>query len=114
MRSGGMRRTDRKPILARRQGLARRPYRPGKVGLAHRYRIALLGPIAAQPSAPDHGRIDRTRRSPTEGVDMLSTTIKRTIATALSGAAIAGTIGAPGASAMPIDPLGTGHPGDTQ
>ena len=36
---------------------------------------------------------------------MLSTTIKRTIATALSGAAIAGTIGAPVASAMPIDPV---------
>jgi hypothetical protein len=45
---------------------------------------------------------------------MLSTTIKRTIATTLSGAAIAGTIGAPAASAMPIDPLGTGEPGDTQ
>lgn len=37
---------------------------------------------------------------------MLSTTIKRTIATALSGAAIACTIGAPAASAMPIDPVG--------
>jgi hypothetical protein len=37
---------------------------------------------------------------------MLSTTIKRTIATTLSGAAIAGTVGAPVASAMPIDPLG--------
>ena len=45
---------------------------------------------------------------------MLSTTIKRTIATALSGAAIAGTIGAPAASAMPIDPKGAGGPGDTQ
>jgi len=45
---------------------------------------------------------------------MLSTTIKRTIATALSGAAIAGTIGAPAASAMPIDPKGAGDPGDTQ
>ena len=45
---------------------------------------------------------------------MLSTTIKRTIATALSGAAIAGTIGAPAASAMPIDPTGAGEPGDTQ
>jgi hypothetical protein len=45
---------------------------------------------------------------------MLSTTIKRTIATTLSGAAIAGTIGAPAATAMPIDPLGTGDPGDTQ
>ena len=42
---------------------------------------------------------------------MLSTTIKRTIATTLSGAAIAGTIGAPAASAMPIDPVGaTGEP----
>ena len=37
---------------------------------------------------------------------MLSTTIKRTIATTLSGAAIAGTLGAPVASAMPIDPVG--------
>ena len=45
---------------------------------------------------------------------MLSTTIKRTIATTLSGAAIAGTLGAPAASAMPIDPLGVGEPGDTQ
>ena len=45
---------------------------------------------------------------------MLSTTIKRTIATTVSGAAIAGTLGAPAASAMPIDPLGVGEPGDTQ
>jgi hypothetical protein len=44
---------------------------------------------------------------------MLSTTIQRTIATTLSGAAIAGTIGAPTATAMPIDPVGaTGVPGD--
>ena len=44
---------------------------------------------------------------------MLSTTIKRTMATALSGAAIAGTIGAPAASAMPIDPVGApGEPSD--
>ena len=44
---------------------------------------------------------------------MLSTMIKRTIATTLSGAAIAGTIGAPAASAMPIDPVGApGEPGD--
>ena len=42
---------------------------------------------------------------------MLSTTIKRTLATTLSGAAIAGTLGAPAASAMPIDPVGaTGEP----
>jgi hypothetical protein len=42
---------------------------------------------------------------------MLSTTIKRTIATVLSGATIAGTIGAPVASAMPIDPVaGRGEP----
>jgi hypothetical protein len=67
------------------------------------------------PSAQHHRRIDRTGRSQPKGVDMLSTTIKRTMATALSGAAIAGTIGAPAASAMPIDPLGaTGDPGDTQ
>ena len=37
---------------------------------------------------------------------MLSTTFKRQIATALSGAAIVGAIGAPAASAMPIDPPG--------
>jgi hypothetical protein len=37
---------------------------------------------------------------------MLSTMIKRTLATALSGAAIAGTIGAPAVSAMPVDPVG--------
>ena len=44
---------------------------------------------------------------------MLSTTIKRTIATTLSGAAIAGTLGAPAASAMPIDPVGApGEPSD--
>jgi hypothetical protein len=36
---------------------------------------------------------------------MHSTTIKRTIATMLSGAAIAGTIAAPAASGMPIDPV---------
>ncbi len=46
---------------------------------------------------------------------MLSTTVKRQIATALSGAAIVGTIGAPAASAMPIDRLGPrGQPSDTQ
>jgi hypothetical protein len=46
---------------------------------------------------------------------MLSTTVKRTIATTLSGAAIAGTIGAPAASAMPIDPVNPpGEPGNTQ
>ena len=44
---------------------------------------------------------------------MLSTTIKRTIATTLSGAAIAGTLGAPAASAMPIEPVGApGQPSD--
>jgi hypothetical protein len=65
------------------------------------------------PAAPHDRRIDRTRRSPTKGVAMLSTTIKRTIATTLSGAAIAGTIGAPAASAMPIDPVGApGEPSD--
>ena len=37
---------------------------------------------------------------------MLSTTIKRTMATALSGAAIAGTIGVPAASARPADAVG--------
>ena len=44
---------------------------------------------------------------------MLSTTIKRTIATTLSGATIAGALGAPAASAMPIDPVGaTGEHSD--
>ena len=46
---------------------------------------------------------------------MLSTTFKRTMAVTLSGAAIAGTIGAPAASAMPIDPVSApGEPGDVQ
>ena len=46
---------------------------------------------------------------------MLSTTAKRTLATALSAAAIAGTIGTPAASAMPIDPLQTpGEASDAQ
>jgi hypothetical protein len=61
--------------------------------------------------APDHRRIDRNRRSQPKGVVMLTTTIKRTIATTLSGAAIAGTLGAPAASGMPIDPVGA--PGQT-
>ena len=44
---------------------------------------------------------------------MLSTKIKRTIATTLSGAAIAVTLGAPAASAMPIDPVrAPGNPSD--
>jgi hypothetical protein len=48
-----------------------------------------------------------------KGVAMLTTTIKGTLATALSGAAIAGTLGAPAASAMPIDPVGaTGEHSD--
>jgi hypothetical protein len=58
------------------------------------------------PCAPDHRRIGRIGRSQTKGADMLSTTSKRTIATALSGAAMAGALGAPVASAMPIDPVG--------
>ena len=46
---------------------------------------------------------------------MRSTTIRRTIATTLSAAAIAGTIGAPPSLAMPADPVGApGRPGDTQ
>jgi hypothetical protein len=45
---------------------------------------------------------------------MLSTTIKRTIATTLSGATIAGTLGAPAAPAIPIDPTGAGEPDDAQ
>ena len=45
---------------------------------------------------------------------MLSTTIRRTIATALTGAAIAGTLGAPAASAKPIDTVGApGEPNNT-
>ena len=46
---------------------------------------------------------------------MRSTMINRTLATALSSATIAGTIGVSGASAMPFDPVETpGHPGITQ
>ena len=46
---------------------------------------------------------------------MLSTTVKRTMATALSGAALAGALGTPVASAMPSDPVrATGEPGGTQ
>jgi hypothetical protein len=46
---------------------------------------------------------------------MRPTTIKRTIATTLSGATIAGSIGAPASLAMPIDPVGAPrHQGDTQ
>ena len=44
---------------------------------------------------------------------MLSTTIKRTIATTLSGAAIAGTLGAPAAHAMPYDPIPPAEPNST-
>jgi hypothetical protein len=62
--------------------------------------------MVAHPSAPDHRRVDRNGRSRSKGVDVLSTTIKRTMATALSGAAIAGTIGVPAASARPADPVG--------
>jgi hypothetical protein len=69
--------------------------------------------MVALPGAPDHRRIDRTRRSRSKGVNMLTTTVKRMIATTLSGAAIAGAIGAPGASAMPIDPVrAPGEPSD--
>jgi hypothetical protein len=47
---------------------------------------------------------------------MLTTTVKRTIATALSGAAIAGIAGAPAASAMPpTEPVGaSSDPGTAQ
>jgi hypothetical protein len=46
---------------------------------------------------------------------MRSITVKRTLATTLSAAAIAGTIGAPPSLAMPADPAGApGQPGDTQ
>jgi hypothetical protein len=42
-------------------------------------------------------------------------TAKRAVATTLSAAAIAGTIGAPPSLAMPADPVGApGQPGDTQ
>jgi hypothetical protein len=70
------------------------------------HRIALPRPMVAHPPAPDHRRIDRNGRSRSKGVDMLSTTVKRTMATALSGAAIAGTIGVPAASARPTDAVG--------
>jgi hypothetical protein len=69
--------------------------------------------MVAHPSAPDHRRIDRNGRSRSRGVDMLSTTVKRTMATALSGAAIAATIGVPAASARPADAVGApGAPSD--
>jgi hypothetical protein len=69
--------------------------------------------MVAHPSAPDHRRIDRNGRSRSKGVDMLSTTVKRTMATALSGAAIAGTIGVPAVSARPTDSVGPlGEPSD--
>ena len=47
---------------------------------------------------------------------MRTTTVKRTIATALSGAAIAGIVGAPAASAMPpAEPAGaSGDPHTTE
>ena len=46
---------------------------------------------------------------------MLSTTVKRRLATALSGAAIAGIAGAPTASAMPTENVGPSRdPGDVQ
>jgi len=45
---------------------------------------------------------------------MHSTTIKRTIATALTGAAIAGAVGTPAASAMPATDVGQGRPGDVE
>jgi hypothetical protein len=48
--------------------------------------------MVAHPSAPDHRRIDRNGRSRSKGVDMLSPTVKQTMATALSGAAITAAI----------------------
>ena len=46
---------------------------------------------------------------------MRPTTVRRTIATTLSAAAIAGTIGAPASLAMPADPFSVpGQRGDTQ
>jgi hypothetical protein len=61
--------------------------------------------------APDH-RMHRPHRAVTTKDEwgMLPTTIRRTIATTLSGAAIAGAIGAPAASAMPIDRAGVSEP----
>jgi hypothetical protein len=68
--------------------------------------------MVAHRGAPDHRRIDRTGRSQPKGVAMLPTKIKRTIATTLSGAAIAGTLGASAASARPADDVGPGQPSD--
>jgi hypothetical protein len=62
--------------------------------------------MVALSGAPEHRRTDRSRRSQrNKERAMRTTTIKRTIATTLGGAAIAGTIGGPAASAMPIDPV---------
>ena len=86
-RSGDARLADRKPILARRQGSARRTCLEGKVGLAHRppHWPPLAHGHAPRRAGPSTHRPHRAVT--TKGVDMLTTTIKRTIATALSGAA---------------------------
>jgi hypothetical protein len=105
-----------KPILARRQGFARQTCLEGKVALA--YRPPHWAPLA-------HGHASRGaaasthrphRAVTTKGVDMRTTTVKRTIATALSGVAIAGIPGAPAASAMPPTEPGStsGDPGTTE
>jgi hypothetical protein len=70
--------------------------------------------MAAGLSAPDHRRTDRTGRSRPKGVEMHATTVKRTIATALAGAAIASAIGAPAASAMPANDVRPSQPRDVR
>jgi hypothetical protein len=89
---------NRKPILARRQGTCLE----GKIALAHRppYWPPLAHGHAPRRSAPSTHSTAPGGREP-RGVDMSTTTAKRRIATALSGAAIAGIAGAPAASATP-------------
>jgi hypothetical protein len=71
--------------------------------------------MVTRPAAQDHRRIGRTAVT-TKGVDMRTTTVKRTIATALSSAAIAGIAGVPAASARPpAEPAdASGDPGTTE
>jgi hypothetical protein len=63
--------------------------------------------MVTRPAAQHHRRIGPHRAVITRGVDMRTTTARRTVATALSSAAIAGIAGAPPASAMPpAEPAG--------
>jgi hypothetical protein len=72
--------------------------------------------MVTRPAAQNHRRIRPHLAVTTKGVDMRTTMVKRTIATALSGAAIAGIAGAPAASAMPPTEFagGSGDPGTTE